>query len=247
MAAKHADARRETPPVDDLVAGLGGAPFPESVEPGAPDDKEARKRRKSGVELRRDAERPPKSFERFRILTEVVDQGRRLVELSDQKAHMALVVMGVLNTGVFFLIPRATGFGRLPPAVKPWLIAVLAVYAVLTFLFVLHAIDCLRPRRLHHGPRLPGTLGGADPNGRHRPLGLLYWETIARHDLETYGRAWSSVRMEQLSAELVMVAHHLSVLITKKYDALGRLYWGLAILVGLAALLLAVYSWLTLM
>ena len=242
MAAKHADPRRETPPLDELIAALGGAPLPESVEPGAPDDKEARKRRKSQVKLRRDAERPPRSFERFRILTEVVDQGRRLVELSDQKAHMALVVMGVLNTGFFFLISRAIEPGRLPPAVRPWLFTGLGVYAVLTFLFVLHAIDCLRPRRLHHGTRLHGSLGGVDPNGRHRPLGLLYWETVARHDLETYGRAWSSVRMEQLSAELVMVAHHLSALITKKYDALGRLYWGLAILVGLAALLLAVYG-----
>lgn len=120
------------------------------------------------------------------------------------------------------------------------------MYAALTFLFVLHAIDCLRPRRLHHGTRLQGDLGGADPDRRHRPLGLLYWETIARHDLQAYGRAWSSVRMEQLSAELVMVAHHLSALITKKYHALGRLYWGLAALVGLAALLLAVYGGLAL-
>jgi hypothetical protein len=247
MAAKHAEPRSKTPPVDEIVAALGGAPFPESVDPEAPDDKEARKRRKSGVRLRRDAERPPRSLERFRILTEVVDQGRRLVELSDQKAHMALVVMGVLNTGVFFLITRITGIVPLPPAVKPWLVAVLAVYAVLTVLFVLHAIDCLRPRRLHHGPRLPGNLGGADPNGRHRPLGLLYWETIASRDLESYGRAWSSVRMEQLSAELVMIAHHLSALISRKYEALGRLYWGLASLVGLAALLLAVYSGLALL
>jgi pycsar effector protein len=246
MAAKHADPRHKTPPVDEVVAALGGAPLPESVESGEPDDKEARKRRKAGVELRRDAERPPKSLERFRILTEVVDQGRRLVELSDQKAHMALVVMGVLNTGVFFLITRITGIVPLPPAVKPWLIAVLAVYAVLTVVFVLHAIDCLRPRRLHHDTRLPGNAGGTGP-GRHRPLGLLYWETIARHDLESYGRAWSSVRMEQLSAELVMIAHHLSALITRKYEALGRLYWGLAILVGLAALLLAVYSGLALL
>ncbi len=226
----------------DLVAALGGIPLLDPVDLDEPEDKKARKRRKSGVELLREAERQPKSFERFRILTEVVDQGRRLVELSDQKAHMALVVMGVLNTGVFILVPRGTGVDRLPPAVKPWLIGLLLVYAVLSFLFVIHAIDCLRPRRLHHGARLDGTLRAADPKRHHGPLGLLYWETIARHDLETYGRAWSSVRMDQLSAELVMLAHHLSALITRKYDALGRLYWGLATMVGLAALLLALYG-----
>jgi hypothetical protein len=48
--------------------------------------------------------------------------------------------------------------------------------------------------------------------------------------------------MEQLAGEQVMIAHRLSRLIRSKYVALGRLYWGLLILVGLAALLLAAYS-----
>jgi hypothetical protein len=70
----------------------------------------------------------------------------------------------------------------------------------------------------------------------------MYWETIAPRELDAYGRAWSAVRMEQLNAELVVISHRLARLIRAKFAALGRLYWGLVLLVGIAALLLAAYT-----
>jgi len=48
--------------------------------------------------------------------------------------------------------------------------------------------------------------------------------------------------MEQLNAEVVIIAHHESRLIQAKYVALGRLYWGLAALVVLAGILLAAFA-----
>jgi hypothetical protein len=91
-----------------------------------------------------------------------------------------------------------------------------------------------------------GLAADAAEVNNHGALGLLYWETIARYDLETYRKAWSGVRMEQLNAELVLIQHHLSRLIKAKYAALGRLYRGLAVLVALAAAQLVVYSAFTL-
>jgi hypothetical protein len=195
----------------------------------------ARKRRKREAKLLRDATRPPRSLERWRILMDVVDEGRRVAELADHKARYALVVMGALNAGVFLVLSRAHLISDLPPALKPWLIGVLVAYAGLSCLFVYHAIQCLRPRWLRDAA---GQGGGASP----APLGLLHWESIGKYDEKAYRSAWNSVRMDQLNGEVVVISHHLSLLIGHKYRALARLYRGLAVLVILAALQLVVYG-----
>jgi len=226
-------------PTDERPVVLGGAPAPTPVaredEPVHEREKTARKRRKREAKLRQDAERPPRSMERWRILMDVVDEGRRVVELADHKARYALVVMGALNAGVFLILSRAHLISGLSAELKPWLIGFLVVYAGLSCLFVFHAIDCLRPRQL----RDTGLLADAGAPG---PLGLLYWESIGAYTLEGYRSAWSTARMEQLNAEAVLIAHHMSRLIGGKYRALGRLYWGLAVLVILAVLQLIVYT-----
>jgi drug/metabolite transporter (DMT)-like permease len=79
-----------------------------------------------------------------------VTQGRQVVDLADHKARYSLVVMGVLNAGVLFLISRAHLVGGMSPPVRPWLIGFLAVYGALTFLFVYYAVDCLRPRQMQY-------------------------------------------------------------------------------------------------
>ena len=117
------------------------------------------------------------------------------------------------------------------------MIIFIGLYGVLTFIFVFYAVDCLRPRPLHYAELLDVRHGG-----RPGPLGILYWETIAGYDLEAYRRAWSEARMEQLNAEVVIIAHSLSRVVRAKYVALGRLYWGLAGLVVLAAALLIVLT-----
>ena len=226
------------PPVQPLEPALGGAHLPQGIN-GDHDNKKARKRHKRELKLRRDAGRPPDSFERWRILTELINEGRQVVDLADHKARYALVIMGALNAGVFFLMSRAHLFGDLPPDVKPWMIGFLLVYAALTFLFVWHAVDCLRPRQLHYAEKLPGVATGSDGAA---PRGLLYWEAIAAYDLQAYQRAWSGARMEALNAEVVVIAYHLARLIRSKYLALGRLYVGLAALIVLAGMLLGAFT-----
>ena len=223
--------------IEPFEVPLGGAPMPQPIT-GDHDDKKARKQRKRELQLRHDAERPPDSFERWRVLSELVSEGRRVVDLADHKARYALVVMGILNAALFFVMSRAHQFGTMQPAARPWMIGFLVVYAALTFLFVWHAVDCLRPRQLHYARNVRGT---RDPRAAHAPQGLLYWEAIAAYDLASYQRAWSDARMEQLNAEVVVIAHHLARLIRTKYVALGRLYAGLGALIAMAGVLLAVF------
>jgi hypothetical protein len=226
--------------LDELVAAPGGAPLPEPAPAVGESEKHARKRQKREAKLRRDSDRPPDSFERFRILMELIGEGRQVVDLADHKARYALVIMGALNAGVFFLLSRGHLIADLPPSVKPWLIGFLMMYTALNFVFVLHAIDCLRPRRLHYAELLPGSRGAASHGGRH---GVMYWEAIAGYELETYQEAWGRVHMAQINSEVVVIAHRLALLIRAKYAALGKLYAGLVILVVLAGVLLALYTW----
>jgi hypothetical protein len=235
MATRH--ALPEPTPAEQLDAVLGGAPLSGlDLTPGD-HDKHARKRRKREAKQRRDSERPPGSFERFRILSELVDEGRQVIELADHRARYALVVMSVLNAFVFLVVSRSHLLGELPLAARTWLIGFIGLYGALTFVFVFYAVDCLRPRPLHYAELL-----GDGRDSRPGPPGLLYWEAIARYELDAFRRAWGEVRMEQLNAEVVIIAHRMAGVIRAKYVALGRLYWGLAALVALAAALLIVLT-----
>jgi hypothetical protein len=194
--------------------------------------KEEKRRQKREERLRRDAVRSPDSWERFRILLEVVDQQRNVVEIADHKARYALIILGVLNAIIFVLLGRGGVFRELPDALRPWLVGVIAIYAALTFVFVLHAIDCLRPREI----------GGKGSVHRAGIPGLLFWEGIVQHDREAYRQEWSTVRMDLLNAEAILVAHRVSQLIQAKYRALHRLYNGLVVLVFTCTLLLVAYA-----
>ncbi|MGE0440211.1 MAG: Pycsar system effector family protein [Gemmatimonadales bacterium] len=210
---------------------LGGSPLP----PATPDDlgdKARRKLKKRQARLLKDAGRQPRGFERWRMITEVAGELRHVVDLVDHKARYALIILGALNAAVFFVLSRGHVIGTLPASARPWILGFLAVYAALTFVFVLYAIDCLRPR----------LLARVGPPGDHPTRGLLYWETIARYGLADYRRAWSEAHLDEINAEAVVIVHHLAHLLVEKYRALGRLYLGLVILAALAMITLAFYA-----
>ncbi len=217
----------------DTALPDAGSPVwaPEPAATGA-DGKAERHRRKREAKLLRDSERRPTSRERFRILVEVVDQQRNVVEIADHKARYALIILGVLNAVIFVLLGRGGVFRNMPDPLKPWLVAVIALYSALTFLFVLHAIDCLRPREL----------SGRSSVHRVGIPGLLFWEGIVQHDLATYQREWDQARMTDLTQEATVLAYRAAGLVQAKYRALHRLYNGLMVLVALCTVLLVAYG-----
>jgi hypothetical protein len=217
----------------DRPGTVGGPVWvPAPPADGVASGREERRRHKREQKLRRDAVRAPDSWERFRILLEVVDQQRNVVEIADHKARYALIILGVLNAVIFVLLGRGGVFRELPDELKPWLVGVIAIYAALTFVFVLHAIDCLRPREI----------GGTGSVHRAGIPGLLFWEGIVQHDREAYRQEWATARMDLLNAEAILVAHRVSQLVQAKYRALHRLYNGLVLLVFLCTVLLVTYA-----
>ncbi len=111
-------------------------------------------------------------------------------------------------------------------------------YAGLTALFVLFAVDNLRPRLLRRTGLISDT---GEPDGQ-APQGLLDWETIIKYDLDSYRRAWGGVRMAQLNSEAVLINHHLAKVLEAKYASLARLYRGVVLLAVLAAIQIAIYA-----
>jgi len=199
--------------------------------------KRARRLEKAEARIRLQAALPPEPFDRFRIITECISEARQVVDLSDHRARYALVIIGVLNAGVFALISRSHLLAALTPAVKSGLVGMLIVYGVLTMAFVLHAIECLRPRPLDRA--LPGVPA---PPGTE-PLGLLFWEVVGRQDLASFHAKWDRVRMAQINREAEAIFHTLSGVVRAKYRALHRLYLGLVVLVVLATLVVGVVTW----
>jgi hypothetical protein len=202
-----------------------------------PEGKAARRLAKAEARIRLQEALPPEPFDRFRIVTECISEARQVVDLSDHRARYALVIIGVLNAGVFALISRAHLLASMTPGVKAWLVGMIIVYGLLTMAFVLHAIECLRPRPLDSAlPDAPAPTGTA-------PLGLLFWEVAGRQDLAGFHEKWDRVRMGQINREAEAIFHALSGVVRVKYRALHRLYLGLVVLVILATVVLGVVTW----
>lgn len=194
-----------------------------------PEREEGGKAAKRERKRRQDAHRHPDGWERFRIVTEAISEARQVVEISDHRARYALVIIGVLNAAVLVFIARWDLLQGLSGGIRFWLIGLVIVYAILTFGFVLHAIDCLRPRPLKADAR-----------------GLLHWEAVSGRELAELEDAWSRVRLDEINAEAVAVFHTLAGVVAMKYRALRRLYQGLVVLVVLSAVILGMSAALTL-
>ena len=180
-----------------------------------------RKARKREAKLRRDARRSPDSYERFKILLEVLGEERHVVDMEDHRARYSMIIMGAINAAMYLLATRAVRSGQLPAGAEVWVVAVGLAYAAASVLFILAVIDCLRPRSLER-------------------KGILHWEGALMHDLAEYETAWRDVRMDQLNREAVHIAHLLARMIEEKYQANRRLYRWLTVLMVLGAVVLGI-------
>jgi uncharacterized protein YjiK/uncharacterized membrane protein YuzA (DUF378 family) len=200
--------------------------------------KKAAKVGKKEKKLLRDAHRPLDSWERYRALSDVVDEAVDLVDLADHKARFALVIMGALNALLFVLASQTDVFDAIPASSRGAITAVIVLYGLIALYFVLQAIESLRPRKAQPQVRYASETGLED-----FPVGLRFYEDILSRDLEAYRRSWRELRIGQLNAELAVQAHALAQINKAKYAALRKLYFGLKLMTVMAVLLLAVGSY----
>src|SRR5687768_3464296 len=94
-------------------------------------DRMSRKAAKLSKKERRflkDAHRPLESWERYRALTDVLDEAIDLVDLADHKARFALVIMGALNALLFIMASQTDVFDAIPPGWRPVMTGVIIIY-----------------------------------------------------------------------------------------------------------------------
>jgi uncharacterized protein YjiK len=234
----RANGGPEPVPAAPEPSGAGaGAPASELV----PVDKsetprQARKLGKKQKKLLKDAHRPLDSWERYRALTDALDEAQELVDLGDHKARFALIISGALNVFLYALGASTDVFDNVPEHLR-FAVAILAgLYAVLAIYNLIQAIESLRPRRAQPYVHYSADTGGYE----EYPLGLRFYEDILSRDMEAYRKAWREVRVGQLNNEVVVQLHAMAAIIRAKFAALDRLYRGLQLMTVFAvALLLA--------
>jgi len=185
--------------------------------------------------LIKDAHRQLDSWERYRALTDVLDEAIDLVDLADHKARFALIIMTAINAVIFLLGARTDVIKDLPAGVRPWLVAGFVFYVLTALYFFFQAIESLRPRKSQPQVRYQGESGLEE-----HPLGIRFYEDILSRDVEAYRRAWREIKIGQLNAELAVQAHALAQINQAKYNALRKLYLGLQIMILMGVALLTI-------
>ena len=203
-----------------------------------PDQKKNAQGAKKERKLLKDAHRPLDSWERYRALTDVLDDAIELVDLADHKARFALVIMARSTSRCSSWPPRTDSVDAIPTAGSPGWACTSSSTSLIALYFFLQAIESLRPRKNQPQVRYFGETGLED-----HPLGLRFYEDILSRDLEAYRRAWREMRIGQLNNEVAVQAHALAEINRAKYRALGRLYFGLQLMTMMAVLFLAVGSY----
>ena len=196
---------------------------------------------KKQKKARKDATRPLDSWERYRALTDVLDEAIDLVDLADHKARFALIIMGALNALLFIMASQTDVFDAVPVGWRPLMAAVIVGYGLIAVYFVIQAIESLRPRKAQPQVQYASETGLED-----FPVGIRFYEDILSRDLEAYRRSWRELRIGQLNAELAVQAHALAQINKAKYNALRRLYFGLQLMTVLGVLMIGVGSFLVL-
>lgn len=199
---------------------------------------------KKEKKLLKDAQRPLDSWERYRVLTDLVEEALDLVDIADHKARYAMVIVVALNVALYFV---ATGGGLvsgIPSHRQGWLTGYLLLYAVVVLYTLYQAVGSLRPRlqsitslRLRQTPSPGRPSQEGDPD--EEPLGLRFYKDVLGRDLVAYQKLWKEVRIGQLNNELAVQVHALAGIQQAQYGALRRLYLGLLTLTIMAGGLLA--------
>jgi uncharacterized protein YjiK len=217
--------------------GQPAAPTPElvPVDRSAP-LKAARKLGKKQKKLLKDVHRPLDSWEKYRALTDALDEALELVDLGDHKARFALIISGALNVFLYALGASTDVFDNVPERFRFAMMIMAGLYAVLAIYNLIQAIESLRPRRAQPYVHYSADTGGYE----EYPLGLRFYADVLGRDMEAYRQAWRDVRIGQLNNEVAVQLHALSAIIRAKFAALDRLYRGLQLMVVFAVALLLV-------
>jgi hypothetical protein len=180
-------------------------------------------------------ERPLDGWERYRALTDALDEAYDQIDLSNREARFALILMGGLNAIVILGATRADLLRSLNWPERLLAAALFGIYIVAAVYFLLQAIEALRPG--HFRP----DLSHWNREAYDFPKGVRYFEDVVERSVENHWRAWREVEVAQLAAELAVQHHSMCMKSNARRTALRKLYAGLRIMTVLVGALGALY------
>jgi hypothetical protein len=206
----------------------------ELAELEAEDKKRLRRERRRA----HDAGRTLDEWERYRALADANDEAYEQIDVTNREARFALILMGALNAVVLVLLTRADALSALSPTERYWVVGLFVGYVLTAIVFLLQAIEALRPGRFR--PRL----WDWTHDEASRPAGVRYYEDVIKKSAAEHWQAWQGVRLIQLNAEMCVQLHSLSLKNHAKHVAIRRLYNGLRAMALVLGLLMAIFAWL---
>lgn len=182
-----------------------------------------------------DDNRPLTPSELYRALDDALDEGYDLFDLSNREARFALILMGGLNAALVIAATQTSLAAHLSPVERQIEGAVIGIYAVFALLFLMQAIQALRP-----GQYRPD-LERWSHERRDLPKGVRYFEDIVSRSSEEHWEAWKTVTVRQLNAELAVQVHSMALKNNVRKKALRRLYNSLRIMTVVLSLILILF------
>ena len=182
-----------------------------------------------------DDNRPLNPTELYRALDDALDEGYDLFDLSNREARFALILMGGLNAALVIAATQTSLGAHLSSVERQIEGSVIGIYAVFALLFLMQAIQALRP-----GQYRPD-LERWSRERRDVPKGVRYFEDIVNRSSEEHWEAWKTVTVRQLNAELAVQVHSMALKNNVRKKALRRLYNSLRIMTMVLSLILILF------
>jgi hypothetical protein len=173
--------------------------------------------------------------ELYRALSDALDEGYELFDLSNREARFALILMGGLNAALVIVASQSGLREQLSPLEQQIEAAVIGIYALLAIAFLFQAITALRPGQFR--PKLKNW----SRERKDFPQGVRYFEDIVNRTTVDHWEAWQGVTLRQLNAELAVHVHSLALKNAARKKALRRLYSSLRIMTAVFAAILLLF------
>ena len=188
-----------------------------------------------------DGTRPLGAWELYRALNDALDEGHDQFELSSRDVRLALILMGGLNAALVIFASQSNlrSLSALQQRVE---FGVMALYALFAIVFLLQAIDTLRPAS-HYRPnfdRWPASRADY-------PAGVRYFEDVVTRTTEAHWQAWEDLPLQKLNAELAVQLHSLCLKNQSRKIALRKLFRSLRIMTLVFSAIVSLFAVFTLL
>jgi len=173
-------------------------------------------------------------WERYRVMSDILDHYQDVAEMADRKSRFALVVLGTLNALNWLVLARPDLLSTLNGG-QAWIAIYVVGYVGISLYLFVQAIGTLKPRI----SSVLSTVQTPEQSSR-KILGLRFASNILEAGFEEYYEKWRQAPFADINRELALHIRTLAAIVASKYATLHRLYIGLLVLVTLTAALITV-------